>query len=70
MIGIHRHLYSSAQTTIPGFEDLIVAKWKSNVRHMAGKHEDHPDPLFTTCGHEELEERKWIPMGTVFAFKS
>ena len=68
--GIHRHLYWSAQTTIPSFEDFIVAKWKSTVRHMTGKHEDHPDPLFTTCGHEELEERKWIPMGIVFAFKS
>ena len=64
--GIHRHLYWSAQTTIPGFEDLIVAKWKSTVQHMAGKHEDHPDPLFTTCGHEELEERKWDTYGYCF----
>ncbi len=27
---------------------------------MAGKHEDHPDPLFPSCVHDELEERKWI----------
>lgn len=61
--GIRRHLYWSAQTTIPGFEALIVAKWKSTVRHMAGKHDNHPDPLFPSCEHDELEERKWIPIG-------
>ena len=58
-----RHLYWSAQTTIPGFEALIVAKWKSTARHMAGKHEDHPDPLFPSCAHDEVEERKWIQIG-------
>ena len=65
---VRKHLYWSAQTTIPGFEALIVAKWKSTVRDMAGKHEDHPDPLFTSCAHGELEERKWIPIGMVLAF--
>ena len=63
--GVRRHLYWSAQTTVPGFGDLIVAKWKSTVRHMAGKHEDHPDPLFTSCAHGEIEERKWIPIGNL-----
>ena len=63
MRAVRRHLYWSAQITIPGFEALIVAKWKSTVRHMAGKHEDHPDPLFMSCAHGELEERKWIPIG-------
>ena len=39
------------------------AKWRSTVRHMAGKHENHPDPLFPSCEHDEIEERKWIPIG-------
>ena len=36
--GVCKHLYWSAQTTLPGFEALVKAKWKSTVRHMAGKH--------------------------------
>ena len=62
---VRNHLYWSAQSTIPGFEDLIVAKWKSSVRHMANKHEDYPDKLFTACAHAELEPRNWILMGTI-----
>ena len=58
-----------AQTTFPGFEDLIVAKWKSTVWYIAGKYKDHPNPLFTSCGHDEWEERKWIPMGMCFLFQ-
>ena len=65
---VRKHLYWSVQTAIPGFEALIVAEWKSTVRHMTGKHEDHPDPLFTSCAHGELGERKWIPIGMVLAF--
>jgi hypothetical protein len=37
---------------------------------MAGKHEDHPDPLFTTFGMRNWKNESGIPMGIVFAFKS
>ena len=37
--GIRRHLYRTREVTIPGFQALIVAKLKSTVRHMAGKHD-------------------------------
>lgn len=60
MKSVRNHLYWSVQSTVPGFEALITAKWKSTVRHMAGKHEDHPDPLFPSCDHDELEPRKCV----------
>lgn len=63
--GIRRHLYWSAQTTILGFEELIIAKWKSTVRHMANKHDNHPDALFPSCAHGQIPERKWIPIGNL-----
>ena len=68
--GICGHLYWSAQTTIPGFEDLIVAKWKSTVRHMAGKHKDHPYALFPSCGHGELENESGFLWVCILHFKS
>ena len=33
--GIRRHLYWSATSTKPGFSKLILAKWKSFLRHVA-----------------------------------
>lgn len=30
---------------------------------MAGKHDNQPDPLYPSCEHGELEERKWIQIG-------
>lgn len=48
---------------IQGFEELILAKWKSFMRHVSNKHDDHPDTLFPKCAHEELEPRVWIKIG-------
>lgn len=61
--GIRKHLYWCATSTKPGFGPLIVAKWNSFLRHVANKHTDHPDPLYTECNHGELERRKWIRIG-------
>ena len=33
------------------------------MRHVGNKHNNHPDPLFPKCAHEELEKRKWIKVG-------
>ena len=63
MKGIRRHLYWSATSTKQGFGDLIVAKWKSFLRHVANKHSSHPDSLYEKCNHEELQARKWVKVG-------
>ncbi len=57
---IKTHLYWCATSTKPGFGDLIVAKWKSFLRHVCNKHTDHPEPMYKECAHGELEPRKWI----------
>ena len=49
----------------PHTNDLVLAKWKSLIRHIANKHEDHPDLLFPKCMHEELDRRKWIKIGKI-----
>lgn len=61
--GVRNHLYWCATSTKQGFQDLIVAKWKSFMRHVANKHLDHPDKLFEKCSHGPLERRKWIKIG-------
>ncbi|XP_019616683.1 PREDICTED: uncharacterized protein LOC109464189 [Branchiostoma belcheri] len=62
---IKKHLYWCAQSTSQGFGQLIVAKWKSIMRHIANKHDGHPDESFPTCAHGPLDqERKWIFSGT------
>lgn len=62
--GIRNHVYWCATTTKSGFEEMILAKWKSFVRHISNQHHDHPDPLFEKCAHDELEKpRKWIKIG-------
>ncbi|XP_028408641.1 uncharacterized protein LOC114531189 [Dendronephthya gigantea] len=59
------HIYWCSTSTVKGFGSMIQAKWKSFMRHVANKHDDHPDQLFPKCAHEELEdERKWIKIGT------
>ena len=36
------------------------------MRHVANKHQDHPDPLFPECAHEgDIEPRKWIKIGII-----
>ena len=63
MKGIRNHLYWCAVSTKQGFGELIIAKWKSIMHHVADQHSDHPDPLFQNCAHEEIEPRDWIPKG-------
>lgn len=58
-----KRLYWCAFSTKSGFGTLIVAKWSSFLRHVANKHSDHPNPLYTNCNHGELEKRKWIKIG-------
>ena len=60
---VKNHIYWCSTTTKEGFQNLILAKWKSFIRHVAKKHTDHPDPLFQQCAHEEIERRKWIKVG-------
>lgn len=61
---IRNHLYWCATTTREGFGSLILAKWKSFMRHVQDKHDSHPDDLFDECAHDHLEkERKWIKNG-------
>ena len=61
--GIRNHLHWCTLSTRQGFGDLILAKWKSLIRHISKKHCDHPDPLFPECAHDSIEERAWIPIG-------
>ena len=63
MKAIRRHMYWCATSTTPGFSALIKAKWLSFMRHVANKDDNHPDPLFKTCNHAELQPRKWIKIG-------
>lgn len=61
---IKKHLYWCATSTKQGFGELILAKWKSHLRHISGKHSNHPDPLFPNCAHGELtEQSRWIKFG-------
>ncbi|XP_035680012.1 uncharacterized protein LOC118418273 [Branchiostoma floridae] len=63
---IKKHLYWCALSTAQGFGDVIVAKWTSIVRHVANKHDNHPNATFPTCAHEPVEqERKWIFSGSL-----
>ena len=61
--GVQRHLYWCATSTRQGFKELILAKWKSLIRHINNKHDKHPDPLFTESAHKKLARRKWIKNG-------
>ena len=61
--GIRKHLYWCATSTRVGFGALIAAKWNSFLRHVANKHTNHQDPLYSSCNHGELEQRKWIRIG-------
>ena len=63
MKAIRKHLYWCARSTKQGFGELILAKWKSLIRHISDKHDGHPDKLYPQCEHGELEPRVWIPVG-------
>ncbi|XP_066270376.1 uncharacterized protein [Branchiostoma lanceolatum] len=63
---IKKHMYWCALSTTQGFCDLIVAKWKSIVRHVANKHDSHPDESFPKCAHGRIDhDRKWIFSGSL-----
>lgn len=60
---IRSHLYWCVDTTTQGFGDMVIAKWKSVIRHIANIHTDHPSALFPACLHDQLEDRLWISEG-------
>lgn len=55
---IKKHLYWCALSTKQGFGELIVAKWVSLIRHISGKHDNHPNHLFQKCGHGVQEKKR------------
>ncbi len=61
--GVRNHIYWCSTTTLGNFPSLTLAKWKSLMRHISNKHDNHPDPLFPKCAHGDLEPRKWIKVG-------
>ena len=61
--GIRSHLFWCALSTNQGFGDLIVAKWKSIVRHIANKHDDHPNVLYKKCAHGDIDKRDYFKIG-------
>ncbi|CAH3151164.1 unnamed protein product [Porites evermanni] len=46
---IKNHLHWCATSTKLGFGELILAKWKSIVRHVCNKHDNHSDPVSRQC---------------------
>jgi solute carrier family 8 (sodium/calcium exchanger) len=63
--GVRRHVYWCATSTKQGFDQLILAKWKSFMMHVANRHTGHSDSLFPICADDETQRRKWIKIGTV-----
>ena len=41
--GVRNHLYWAPTTMKAGFGELIEAKWSSFMRHVADKHDNHPN---------------------------
>ncbi|XP_015749236.1 PREDICTED: uncharacterized protein LOC107329014 isoform X2 [Acropora digitifera] len=63
--GTRNHLYWCVTSSTQGFGELVTAKWKSFMQHVADKHDNHPSPLFKKCAHdEEIKNRRWIRIGT------
>ena len=64
--GARNHLYWCATSTKEGFQELIAAKWKSFMQHVANNHDNHTSPLFAKCAHDDqIEDRQWIKTGKV-----
>ena len=61
--GVRNHLYWCVTSTKLGFESMILAKWRSFLRHVTNIHSKHDDSLFSKCAHEKLHRRKWIKNG-------
>lgn len=60
---VKNHVYWCSTSTKEGFQSMILAKWKSLIRHISDCHSDHPDGLFTECAHGDIEPREWIKKG-------
>lgn len=60
---IRNHLHWCAISTKTGFQELIIAKWKSLLRHISNKHKKHPESLFKQCLHGKLTRKHWIKVG-------
>lgn len=61
--GVRNHLYWCTTSTRQGFQEMILAKWSSFMRHVSNLHTDHPNRFFNECAHDEIEPRKWIKIG-------
>jgi hypothetical protein len=62
---IRSHLYWCALSSKQGFGEMILAKWKSVIRHISNNHTNHSDPLYSKCAHGQLEQRDWLKPGNI-----
>lgn len=61
---VKNHIFWCSTSMKPGFQNLILAKWKSFMQQVSNKHENHPDDRFPECAHDDnIEYRKWIKVG-------
>lgn len=60
---LRNHMYWCATSTKEGFGEMIAAKWVAVVRHIADKHDNHPNQLFKKCCHGDIQPRIWIKIG-------
>ena len=61
---VKNHIFWCSTSTKAGFPEMILAKWKSFMRHVSNKHTGHPDSNFEKCAHDEnIEPGKWIKVG-------
>ena len=67
MRGVRNHLYWCVTKTMKGFENLLLANWRSFMHHISNKHKDHLDALFTECAHGSISPTKWIKIGNIFS---
>lgn len=62
---VKNHIFWCSTSTKADFPEMILAKWKSFMRHVSNKHTGQPDSNFEKCAHDEnIEPRKWIKVGT------
>ena len=64
---INNHIYWCAATTPDGNGEVMQAKWEMLPRHIQNIHTHEDNPLFSECGHGELEgdsrDRLWLTPG-------
>ncbi len=61
--GIRNHLYWSVLTTRQGFQEMIIAKWRSILYHVRNVHMNFGNELYNQCNHGDIENRDWIHLG-------